>query len=268
MSEQKQAIITSCRDCIFAEYDGPTQRNCTLGRLYPFQNNGAEVYQIEDDEKTFYQIVGRFCNMCRNHDWGNRHPRQKWREITEYESAIRVCMIIYVDNSTSFSDFVSSLRSIVSQTLKPHSLIVVLNNPQEASKKYLHTVMREKLNYPWEVRDMVEDDELGRPDRGRAIDIVVSKCNSIFYCVSSAGYSYNENFLADLNTAINTDMKRFVAVLPDEDGNRLVVQTGLHNFIKGNTNIPILDKLKEISQEENTQHMIATHEDIVPCKFL
>jgi hypothetical protein len=58
---------TSCKNCIFAIYDGKTQIGCEDNRIEKF---GDEVIEVYDDSREFY-VIKRLCNLYRPQTWNN-----------------------------------------------------------------------------------------------------------------------------------------------------------------------------------------------------
>ena len=54
-----EIVTTSCCDCVFAEYVGDTQTDCSMGRLEKFRKNGTTVLEAHNEDKEFY-VVERF----------------------------------------------------------------------------------------------------------------------------------------------------------------------------------------------------------------
>lgn len=273
MEEQEkvklQPISTSCGDCIFAVRDGDKQTGCEFDRLDGFYENGAIIVEQEHPTKhhKHFVVLGRFCNACRNHEWGDRHPVQEWEDIVRKEFSVRVSMIIYMDNSTSLSDLSRTLESIRYQNPAPHGIYVVANNPSLEARVFVNLFRSMKLPCKWEFRHMQPDDDGMYPGSGYAVDMTLKTCKSTYYSLCTAGFVYPSNYLATIENAINQDMVRFIALLPmDDAGNGLVVQTSLHNYVHGNKEVSIAQKLLEISSEEKTQHMIKRFEDLPLCQ--
>jgi hypothetical protein len=113
-------------------------------------------------------------------------------------------------------------------------------------------------DFDWKVEEVV----LEGADYHKALDLTMENIQSTFYTVSNAGYEYRLDFLSTINRAINEDMKRFVALLPDEDGNAFFIQRGLFKMVGGNRGVPVIRKLEEITEHENTTHMVKRFEDL------
>lgn len=262
---QIDGIVTSCRDCIFAQYDGDEQAGCDFDRLDKFEVNGAEIVGQDDGHRRYCLVVGRFCNACRHYEWGNRHPAKDWHAIVEEEFRVRCCFLIYADSRASREDVGASLDSVLDQgPVRPHRVAILLNGHPEPVTTYLRMIRERGVDVPWEVRDVVVDHPGESIDYGRAIDIGVQAIEgATYYCVSRAGYRWPPDYLSVINHAINHKLDRVVALLPDDDGNGLMMGVVLHNkLLHGNQGWPALDKLLQVARLEETGHMIKTWDDL------
>jgi hypothetical protein len=62
-----RSLQTSCKECVFATYDGKTQTGCLADRIVKFQDKVIEAY---DNDKEFY-VINAFCNYYRKPSWNN-----------------------------------------------------------------------------------------------------------------------------------------------------------------------------------------------------
>lgn len=258
-------IITSCRDCIFAECAGNEQTGCSFDRLDKFEENGAEIVGQDDLNKRYFLVVGRFCNACRNHNWGTRHPPKDWHSIVAREFSVRCCFIIYVDKNITSDQVDASLDSVLWQgATQPYSILILLNGATDPVITFIHMIREKKVEIPWQVRDLVVDHPGQSIDYGAAIDIGVKSIEgATYYCVSRAGYMWPPNYLTVFNDAVNYKMTRIISLLPDLDGNGLLMSVALHNkLLFGNADRPVTEKLLEAADFEGTTHMIKTWQDL------
>jgi len=64
---QDQSNKTSCKDCVFAIYEGKTQYGCMANRIEKYKDILIEAY---DDSKEFY-VVKQLCNLYRDSTWNS-----------------------------------------------------------------------------------------------------------------------------------------------------------------------------------------------------
>jgi hypothetical protein len=263
MSEE-MTFGTSCRDCVFAEYNGDEQTGCEFDRLDPLEEHGARIVGQDDGSKRFFVIVGRVCNAHRTREWGKRHP-YRWREAAIREFTVRVTMVIYLDAESTIDDMWQSLRSLTdSHDVSPAGVVFLLNDPKHDPVGIVQALRGTDLGFPWEVKQVVPREDGGQPDYGEAVDFAVKGIKSTFYCVARAGYEWPDGYLATIDNAVNYDMIRFIALAPDADGNALLMNTGVHNeVLHGNRGgLTVLEKIREVAAHEGTEHMIKTWDEL------
>jgi hypothetical protein len=88
-------VRTSCRGCVFAEFNGKTQSGCEFNRLETFQSQGRLV-EAHDDFKEFNVIEG-LCNYHRTAEWITLHnmDMDQAHERVQKESEINLGLVIY-----------------------------------------------------------------------------------------------------------------------------------------------------------------------------
>lgn len=240
---------TSCYDCIFATWNGRTQTGCKFDRIDKLEDNGAEILGKDDGEKQYFLIIGRFCNACRNHEWGDKHRRREWKSIVEKQIEIPIDVIIFVKPNHAFCETLFTLDSLYNQNIKPKSILIAIDSPSESageiSSFYTSDLIYDLKNrdgIPWRVETLSTSD-------------AIKLCKSTYITSCNAGYIFPADFIFNLNKAINVDMKRFVVILPDDNGNRPVWMK-----LAGNTHNEIIEKAKKSNIEY--EHMIFTLEDL------
>lgn len=248
---------TSCKLCVFATYEGNVQHGCDFDRLKKFDEIGTVIESKNEDDKHYFIIKDRVCNACTQESALADIPARKWYDTVKEKMAIRCNMAIYVGKDHTMDDAKRSLESIIWQNLPPHEIKILLHGSHNVGE-YIAYMTEHASSFDWEVQEVV----LEGANYLQALDLTMERIKSTFYTVSNAGYEYPSNYLSTINRAINIDLKRFVALLPDQNGNGFFIQRGLHKLVGGNRGIPVLEKLDEIAEFENTAHMIKRFEDL------
>ena len=62
---------TSCKDCVFAEYEEVTQTGCRMNMIKKYSNN-ENIIECYDEEKEFFVIKARICPYMRTKLWKDR----------------------------------------------------------------------------------------------------------------------------------------------------------------------------------------------------
>jgi len=127
--EADKHLTTSCKDCIFAEYEDDSQTGCAAGRLDLFRQEGT-VIEAYDDEKEFY-VIDRFCTYLRTKGWneGYATPQAAREEVKP-----RVFIVVYLDNATPQS-LDNTLQSILRLDCNRSHLFVAASQPRLGTTK-------------------------------------------------------------------------------------------------------------------------------------
>ena len=252
---------TICRDCAFAVYDGETQTGCSIGKLDKFEEQGAEVLEVYDEtNKEFYVIKGRVCVSWRGSKWKEKYEgRDDWAEIVSKETMVRMDANIYMHKDTTLADIEKTVISLKNNTIKP-AQITLINNQTEIDRATLARICNAS-GFKWRVENIQEDDA----DRLRCIDIAVRKvsakeCN--YYCVFDAGKKVPPNFISDINSSLNDDLNKFLALRSD-DGNGDVGQVLMHKRIGGNRDKSFLDKIEHTTRSQGCPNLLQKTSEIV-----
>jgi hypothetical protein len=117
-------VQTSCKDCLFAKYEGNTQVDCMAGRLSLFGDSVVEVY---DDEKEFC-VITRACNMFRLVSWNEGKVNlNKARE--ECKATFSIIVKIDGGNSKWLDKILSELCAVAYDKEK---IQIIISQPSDA----------------------------------------------------------------------------------------------------------------------------------------
>lgn len=105
-------VQTSCKDCVFALYEGDTQYGCDFARTDKFKEKG-KLIEAKDDLKEFFVIDG-FCNRYRTKDWGAWAEGENAEEAVINETSPTFGLVVYdSQNKISFLDgAIASLKKV------------------------------------------------------------------------------------------------------------------------------------------------------------
>jgi len=252
---------TICRDCAFAVYDEETQTGCSIGKIDKFEKQGAEIIEVYDEtNKEFYVIKGRVCVSWRGSDWKEKNKgRDDWAEIVAKETMVRMDAIIYMSKDTTLADVEKTVLSLKNNTIKPAQLTLV-NNGSEIDRPTLARICNAS-EFKWRVENIQEEDA----SRMRGIDIAIKKVNANdynYYCIFDAGKKVPTNFISDINSSLNDDLNRFLALRSD-DGNGDVGQILMHKRIGGNRDKPFLDKIEHTTRSQGCPNLLQETSNVV-----
>lgn len=160
-SGQPQTVNTSCKECIFADYDDITQIGCSADILQNFHDSGA-VIEAYDEDKEFFVILGSACPYYRTSKWKyaddvNRLEIARSELRMDYEAVIVV-------GSGRVED---SIGSLMEQSKRPSKIHIIAPNPNISFD-------RSKLSeclVPWTLETRVENQEHNK-DRSNLRNII------------------------------------------------------------------------------------------------
>jgi len=92
-SDAIELIKTSCKTCIFAEYENITQTGCGADKLAFFKENN-KIIEAYDTEKEFYVVKG-LCNLFRSSKWNGGAAN---KELARQEISTTFDIIVNCNN--------------------------------------------------------------------------------------------------------------------------------------------------------------------------
>jgi len=141
--QQKYPITTSCKNCVFAIYDGKTQTGCEFDRINKFKATGTDIIEAYDDEKEFYVIDGRRCLACKDHNWAKANPGNH-KKIVRKEVQLRCESFVYIDKNDDISKICTTVNGLLGQVLRP-TVITLTRHPE--SSLHISKLVRWFRNY-------------------------------------------------------------------------------------------------------------------------
>ncbi len=284
MEQEIQELHTSCKNCIFATFDGKVQTDCKLGRIAAFQKLDNLV-EAEDDEKQFFIVNGRYCNahQPQSGDFAKAFKPEDWVSTMKKMLALRLSILVVLEDGVDPQMLEPTCEAIKAQTLKPHQVIFV-NNQSAVRPSEFHAKLFKQLSneVTWRLNHVFEKGAEGKAVApGRAIDHAMVGVTGSYYATIKPGFAPYADFVLDIHKALNEHMERFSVLLPKEDGNGLVVQSDLHRHSQINGNVPmfyetedgkrvsldtVVEKLQHYAELEERGYMIRKVVDI--CRNL
>lgn len=220
---------TACKRCVFAQYDRDTQIGCVAGRIDLFKSKGYEVIDAIDDDKEFWVIRDSKCMMGRTEEWAPyvKDPNQDLISLARKEISIKCVAIVYVDESTTLEDVITTQNALTIQNLPPTQIVYLHKAGVTTLRPSIYRKVYEnvELLIPYRT-EVILDESLGRQ---QCIELVRGqlKKKTTHYVVFNAGFAPHTDFLYNLDYLINDQLEKIVAVLPDEQGNGLCMLKGL-----------------------------------------
>jgi hypothetical protein len=117
-------VNTSCKDCVFAEYEDITQVGCNANNILEKYREAGNVLDAYDDEKEFCVIPGIVCPYYRNVKWKYANASNRLEQARS-ELTMDYDVVIVVDGG----NIVNTLGSLMEQTKRPSKITIVAPNP-------------------------------------------------------------------------------------------------------------------------------------------
>jgi hypothetical protein len=245
-------MISSCKGCYFAQTIGITQIGCELNKLEAFKNAGATVQEAEDESEEFY-IIDRFCSTYRDSEWAD-HFDEPEKQIL-LETSIPVNFIVLHLAESVLEDLEKTLYDIASQSNKPTSVVVVVQNPEIEDGFGLRHRTHEYLdraNILFYIMTMIEK----KRTELNMIDEAFTKCVNGYYSVFRSGASIPHNFILKLNEVVNFNLETISMIQPKDDLNGLTVQCVVHKFMRGSSDISVQKKVEMFAKDTDRESFI------------
>lgn len=280
-----ERIHTSCKDCVFATYDEDTQTGCRAGRLDKYRQNGSDIIEAFDNEKEFFVINKKLCNLNRdrNSEWAQKHVGRELDQARS-EVCLKVIIIVMLDAGLILDELEKTAASLVHQTVPPFS-VIFFNHQKAVSVAKIHDVLWKTVGnkITWRMAQNKTKKADGTfPNIKEAVGLYLDNlpnpavsttpCAS-YYSIFKAGFAVPPTFIEDLDAAMNDDMQMFRVLRPVDDINGLTCQVFTHQtpqvggwdkwiFDDGTVVDNIVDKLHEISLETNNPALVKNVGDV------
>lgn len=204
---QDHVFQTSCKNCVFAIYDGKTQTGCMNNRI-----EKLSVVEAYDLDKEFYVING-LCNYYRPASWNCGVPdTNKAKE----ESSITYDIIIDLTNipHESFCK-VEKFISTIEYDKKKYRIWFCIND--NTSKDSKNNAMLLYKKYSGSFLTVYKDIDT------YLVNIIFKSKHSYHIYINSESF-VDPNILTAVNNSINDDMKKIV--LAKNNGIYIVSNSG------------------------------------------
>ena len=229
---------TSCRNCLFAIYDGKTQTGCEANRIEKF---GSLVVEAYDDLKEFY-VINRLCNLYRPLYWNNGI---KDVVTAKKETCLTFDLLIECDGiDEEYYDIIKCELNNINYTSKMYK--VVLFHSYENTKEQKQLISNIYKDFPDITISMYFN-------RIEYICAFMSKTKNSFHMI------LNKNNIKDcgifvnkVNEFINEDLKRFVIC---KDSNRVAISNMACRILYPNLYLDYDAKIIELEKDSKEQNL-------------
>jgi hypothetical protein len=197
---------TSCRDCVFAEYDGKRQSGCEFNRLEVFQAQGRLV-EAHDDFKEEFNVINGFCNYNRLPTWIAEHnlDMDQANERVKLECEANVGLVVY-DTPSETSNLTGTVSSIRKLRGDKRKIKIVISSFVERGVSELVTYVNELKADGFPAEAVINAPPLNTIDRD--FD-AFSKCKGYMYFgLLEHNCEVNPDLFNIINTSLNVKLER------------------------------------------------------------
>ena len=264
--EESQVLVTSCKDCVFAIYEGKTQNGCSRGKLDILKNRGVSVVEAEDLTKEFF-VVKAMCFDYRPPEWGDAYEGKEEERLSK-EQLLRYNVGIIIDKDNPLEGIKSTFESLTSQVRKPNRVIIANNTDESDFKKFVTEIEKKIDNKDDKIQIVIIDlmdnfHEIDHVDTDCGIvDEMFTKFGNGYYVILKSGSILKENSIQALSDAVGKyqySVPMITGFNKDIDG--LMVQAFIHKFLGGSRHFDLKKKAKDF-QKADDLNIIRTWEEI------
>lgn len=241
---------TSCKNCIFAQYEDKTQTSCYLGMIDRARSANVEIIEAYDEEKEFYVLKDALCPFSKTEEWKkakklDKSSLDKLADIIKNESVVTCDLYIYISNESRLADLSNTLLSIKKMSILPKSLIFIVNS-KRIGLSSVNLKLRQVQDLPnYKIQLITED----KATKSRSIDIVVNSCKSMYYAYYDSGNRVDSDLIKNLNDRIQ-NFEKVMYVNGDKNGDGTIILTKLHKAVCGEN---VIEKYLEIKKQQDAE---------------
>lgn len=203
-SEQEEAQVqTSCKECVFALYEGKTQTACLANRLKHFEGAVVEAY---DDDKEFY-VINRACTFFRPSHWNEGKP-----DVGKARDEVTPSFGVFLDLSNSLpEDLPKTIESIKNINYDRSKIVVTLCHLYLEQERYYTEVLGDLLNNGFEAYLTISHHETAKE-----WDNLNKLGRCLFFSTMRPGQEIDPEIFSDCDTLINDEGNIFATASKNE----------------------------------------------------
>lgn len=256
MEKKISAVSTTCKDCLFAKYEGKTQVGCELGRVEKVEQHPIyDLVEAYDDDKEFYILNYHLCLYQRINGWvhDNKSTEEMIEEVRKEINLNWGAILVLKDEPINdMSRVQKRLEEILDQP-NPPKWIGIVNQNIDLDVYWIIDYLSEK-GVRWSV-------ESGEENTRHYIDILFEKFKKdrfVFYAVFESNKDIPSDLYDKMYHNVIDNMVQY-SVIKDEDSlHGMVVNKVAHIKYEGNKDDPLETKIKK----ESNIALLLNHEDL------
>ena len=242
------ALSTTCKDCLFAKYDGITQTDCHLGKIDKIKNHPVyELVEAMDDDKEFYVLNYHLCLHQRVKGWEHdNEPMEDMINLVRDEIKMKwgAILILKDEKQQDMSRVEERLGEILNQSEKP-SWVGIINDDVDLDVYWIIDYLN-KQDIPWSIQS--SGDSIYS-----TIDTIVQNFKNqkfLFYATFDSDKVIEPDFYDKIYDSVINELKQYSVISDEGSMHRMVVNKVAHFKYAGNgVETSLLDRIKQQATE-------------------
>lgn len=244
-------ILTNCKDCVFAQYEGVTQTDCELGRLAKFDSRkNGKVIEAYDNDREFFILDDIKCNAYTNQKHININNVYNYLQLP-------ILFLIYQDKHNTVDQLYDLIESAYASKYKKLKIAVRYNgNIKEFAAQTLRTIDlaedKKTISYDYTI-----DPNLSFA--GQINNSVEKDGSRMCYIIAKSGeYTLDQSLFDRINRFINIHLESFAIITNGSNNyNGMIVNYQYHKYCLGfGEEYSILDKANQILSKEDFERLV------------
>lgn len=257
---------TSCKDCVFAEYDEITQVGCSRGMIEKYRDDGASIIEAYDHTKEFFVIEDRTCPFNRTQAWEDRFDEENGADardeamnrMLDYENQLSFHVILFMGDS--IGDVQETLTSLIFQDLMPVQVTIVRQRTCMITPREVTSLFSDSTPFKWRVENLWKN-----LPHSNSLHMVQKVVKSGYYITANSGYRFDKGYFSAINQAVIENIVQFAMIQESADSpDGTVIPLGVHEYwhFHGDHNKTITENIREFQCKNPEKKIIFTMKQI------
>lgn len=247
-------VHTSCKRCVFAQYQDKTQTGCVLDYISKHKDNNTEILEAYDDELEFYIINKKKCNGYREDSWfiskglSENSTIDERVELFKRLNSINYTLIInFLEIGSTEQDISDLLDSLKTIKIPPYKTVFIRAPEGETTiyKNINDLLVKANINCKWKIQTMVDDSISNENILHNAIN---ENKSTRFICALKNTKSNIGAIIEEANHLVHDELKQFT-VLTDSNHSCYLFGTGVYRY-------SLLEHHKDILEDKDNFQII------------
>lgn len=233
MTKEISKIHTSCKNCVFAQYDNITQTGCFLNYIDKFKLKNIDILEAYDEEKAFYIINNKHCIGYTKKEalvkYGlDQAPIEQI--ITEYQKLNKLNYIAIIDaKNIDFDQISTIINNLANIEVKPQKIVIIrypdLNNQLPY---YSLCKLFDNINIKWKI--------ISAKEMTIGLDTFINTTANVetsyrFMLLIKDIDAEVENLVNTANTIVHHNLDQFI-LLKDKKANGMIFAIAVYRYDK------------------------------------